>query len=107
MQEKEAQMLSEKQAQLPQQGLQQAGNMQAGKPKQVEAKKATPKELQQAEVSAVSTRKLEEKTTLFEQSSQEKLVVHPTLPLEEANVKRGAGTMGRVGGLSPSVTTAL
>ena len=53
MQDKEADMVLEKQARLAQQGVQQASNMPAGKPKEVEAKKATSKELQQAEVSTV------------------------------------------------------
>lgn len=52
MQDKEAQLLSERQAQLLQQAAQQANNLPAGKPKETETKKATPKELQQAEVSA-------------------------------------------------------
>lgn len=52
MQDKEADMLFEKQARLGQQGVQQASNIPAGKPKEVEAQQATSKELQQAEVSA-------------------------------------------------------
>ena len=57
MQDKEADMLLEKQARLAQQGVQRASNKPAGKPKEAEAQKATSKELQQAEVSAVSKRK--------------------------------------------------
>lgn len=101
MQDKEAHMMSEKQAQ---QGLQQASNVQAGKPKEVQAKKATPKELQQAEVSAVS---VGDKTTLSEQGSHKKLMVNPTFPLAEANVKRGGAEGGGGGsgkGRGPSTT---
>lgn len=76
MQDKEAHMLFEKQAQLVQQGLEQASNVQAGKPKEMTAKQATPKELQQAEVSAVPVK---EKTTLSEQGPQEKLVDNSAL----------------------------
>ena len=52
MQDNEAQLLSERQADLVQQAAQQASSLPAGKPKETETKKATPKELQQATVSA-------------------------------------------------------
>ena len=57
MQDQEARVLIEKEAQRAQQGLQQASNMQADSLEEVGAKKATPKELQQAEVSGESRRK--------------------------------------------------
>lgn len=52
MQEKEAKLSCETQAQHAQQGLQQASALEAGKPDDTAAKKANPQELQQAEVSA-------------------------------------------------------
>ena len=92
MQDTEAQMLSEKQAQIVQQSLQQASNIPAGQPNKARAKKATPKELQQAEVSAIE--KESERTVLFEQNSQQELVVNPRFPSAEAN-ERGVQRGGR------------